>query len=235
MLTSRNFDRFFRGKKIAVLIAAVAALNVGTIYAAENIPAQLDADTVEYDTKTGIVTATGDVLMKRGTSRVAGAKAVYNVNTQEGTVEGNVIAIRDDMRITCDKATTDGQEHMLAVGNVHGTQLDRTFTGERVDYFPNQNQYMLIENGGTLTNKDGVFTADKLEGWLGEEHYVGIGNAHLVSPPKDLEAGGDRLDYFGQQSGMAILTGNAWAIQDNNTVKSNRLTIYLAEENKNAQ
>ncbi len=212
------------------------ALNVGIIFAAaENIPAELDADTVEYDMKTGVVTATGDVLMKRGTARVAGAKAVYNVNTQEGMVEGNVIAVRDDMRITCAKVVSDGQEHMTAFGNVYGTQLDREFVGEKIDYYPNQNQYILIETGGRISNKDGVFTADRMEGWLNEEHYVGTGHAHLVSPPRDLEAGGDRFDYFAKERGKLVMTGNAWAVQNNNTVKSNRITMYLAEDNSKAQ
>ncbi len=210
------------------LCAAIGSFSV-TSAEQEQIPAELDADTVEYNMTSGLVVATGDVLMKRGPGRVAGAKATYNVNTKEGFVEGNVVAVRENMRITCDKATTDGTEHMLAVGNVVGTQQDLKFTGEKVDYFPNQNQYMLIEKGGKITNKDGVFTADKMEGWLGEEHYVGIGNAHLISPPKDLEAGGDRLDYFAKEQGKAILTGNAWAVQNNNVVKSRRLILYLAE------
>ena len=225
--------------KLAAIIAAVAALNAGSaIYAAEDndLPASLDADTVEYDMKTGIVTAVGDVLMKRGSSmRVAGERAVYNINTKEGTVEGKVVAVRDDIRITCDKVTSDGQEHMTATGNVYGTQLDRSFTGERVDYFPNQNKYILVESGGRVSNKDGVFTADRLEGWLDDEHYVGTGNAHLVSPARQLEAGGDRFDYYAKERGKLVMTGNAWAVQNNNTVKSNRLTMYLTEENSAAQ
>ena len=220
-------------KKFAAILTAAMVLNAGAIYAAdEDLPAELDADTVEYDMKTGIVTATGDVLMKRGTARVAGAKAVYNTKTKDGTVEGNVVAVRDDVRITCDKVISDGQEHMTAVGNVYGTQLDRSFIGERVDYFPNQNKYLLVENGGRVTNKDGEFTADRLEGWLDDEHYVGTGNAHLISPVRQLEAGGDRFDYYAKERGKLVMTGNAWAVQNNNTVKSNRLTMYLAEENK---
>ena len=35
-------------------------------------PASLDADTVEYDMDTGIITAVDNVLMKRGITRVAG-------------------------------------------------------------------------------------------------------------------------------------------------------------------
>ena len=222
--------------KVFGILSVAAMLQAGIIYAepvateATGEPAFLDADTVEYDMRTGIATATGDVLMKRGISKVTGAKAVYNTNTQAGMVEGNVIAVRGDTRITCDKATSDGQEHMMATGNVHGVQLDKTFDGEQVDYFPKQNEYVLIENGGKLTSKDGVFTADRIEGWLTDEHYIGTGHAHLVSPPKDLEAVGDRVDYYGKEEGKAILMGNAWVVQGNNTVKGNRLTIYLAKE-----
>ena len=109
---------------------------------------------------------------------------------------------------------------------------NKTFDGDLVEYFPEQNQYVVIPGGGVVTSKDGTFTADHMEGWLGDEHYVGIGNAHLVSPPRDLEAWGDRVDYFGKEQGKAILTGHAWAIQENNTVRGNRLTIYLAKDGK---
>ena len=215
--------------KIIAGIGTLALLQAGLVYAAGE-PASLDADVVEYDTKTSVVTATGNVLMKRGTSKVAGAKATYNVQTQAGTVEGNVIAVRENLRITCQKLVSDGQEHMQALGGVHATELDREFIGEQVDYFPNQNKYILIETGGMAKSKDGTFTADRLEGWMDDEHYIGTGNAHLISSPRDLEAGGDRCDYYGKEEGKAILTGNAWAIQDNNTVKSNKMIIYLAKD-----
>lgn len=232
--------KFLRVVALAALLAA-GGQHLGISFAApagqgssagSSEPASLDADMVEYDMKTGVVTAEGNVLMKRGISRVAGERANYNTNTQEGMVEGNVIAVREDMRITCHKITTDGPDHMLALGNVHGTQQDKTFTGETVEYFPKENEYVRIPTGGVITSNDGTFTADFMEGWLGEEHYVGIGNAHLVSPPNDLEAAGDRVDYFGKTEGKAILTGNAWAIQDNNMVRGNRLTIYLAQDGK---
>ena len=87
-----------------------------------------------------------------------------------------------------------------------------------------------MTSGGTLASSEGTFTADNLQGWLQEAHYVGTGNAHIVSPPRDLEAGGNQFDYYGQGSGQAVLTGNAWAVQGNNTMHSQRLTIYLASD-----
>ncbi|MBQ5921232.1 MAG: organic solvent tolerance protein OstA, partial [Selenomonadaceae bacterium] len=82
------------------------------------------------------------------------------------------------------------------------------------------------------TSKDGSFTADEMEGYLKEEHLIGRGNVHVISPPNDMEAGGDLLNYYGLEQGKAVLTGNAWAVQYNNTLKSNTLTILLAKDGK---
>lgn len=213
-------------RKLLLTLCLTAALPVGTLLAA-NEPASLDADTVEYDMKSGLAIATGDVLMKQGNAKVTGAKATYNSKTQEGTVEGNVIAVRDDLRVTCDKVVSDGQGHMSATGNVHGVQGQKNFTGEHVDYYPNQNKYVKIPTGGTITDGGDTFTADYMEGWLDDEHYIGKGNVHINSPSRKMEAGGDHADYVGKEQGRVIMTGNAWAIQENNTMKSNRLTLYL--------
>lgn len=218
--------------KILAAIFAILTLTATHIFAADSEPATLDADTVEYDMKTGLAKAEGNVLMTRGITKLTGLKATYNVNTKEGFVEGNVIGVRNKMRITCDKLKSDGPGHMYATGNVRGREEDKTFEGDYVEYFPEQKGYVKIPGPGKVTSKDGVFTANKLEGSLEEEHYIGIGNAHLVSPPNDLEAGGDRVDYFGKEQNKAILTGNAWAFQDNHLVRGNVLTIYLANNGK---
>ena len=210
---------------------ALSLLASSWALAADNkVPVSLDADTVEYDMRTGEITATDNVLMKRGDARVAGARATYNINTMAGSVIGNVIAVKGDIRITCDQLISEGQEHMLAMGSVHGTQQDREFTGERVDYYPTQNDYVRLDNGGTASSKDGFFRADFLEGWLKDEHYVGVGNVYVNSPTKDLEAGGDRVDYYGKDTGKAVMTGHAWAVQDNNTLRGNKLTLYMAKD-----
>ncbi|SFT61768.1 lipopolysaccharide export system protein LptA [Selenomonas sp. GACV-9] len=216
-------------KKTLLALAVSVVLPMSSMSAAGE-PAELDADTVTYDMSTGVATATGDVLMKRGTARVSGATATYNSKTQEATVEGNVIATRDDMRMTCAKVVSDGQGHIMAVGSVQGVQGDKSFAGEQVDYYPEQGKYVLMPSGGTLTSADSTFTANRIEGWLDAEHYIGTGNAHVVSTSRNMEAGGDQMDYQGKEQGVVVVTGNAWAIQDNNTLKSNRLTLYLAQD-----
>lgn len=221
-------------KKLLKRALAMAGLSTllltGTIFAADE-PATLDADTVEYDMSTGIATAKGNVLMVRGDMKATGDEAEYNSKTKAGRVEGNVIAVQPSksMRLTAHKLTSDAEQHMVATGDVHGTMEDKTFDGPIVEYFE-QKDYILIPQRGTIGSKDGTFTADKMEGYLKEEHLIGHGNAHVVSPVNDMEAGGDLLNYYGQQEGKAVLTGNAWAVQYNNTLKSNTLTILLAKD-----
>lgn len=210
--------------------------------AAENkVPSEVNADNVDYDMNTGVITANGNVLLKYGTDRATGASAMYNTNTQEAYLTGGVVVTREDLKITCESLSNDGYGHMQATGNVKGVQKiapnekypngdTRTFTGEHVDYYPNDRKHIYIPTGGLITGSDGNFSADQMEGWLDEEYYTGTGNVHIVNPPRQLEAGGDRVDYYASDNGRAVLSGNAWAIQDNNTLRGNRLTVYLADD-----
>ncbi|MBO6203556.1 MAG: organic solvent tolerance protein OstA [Selenomonas sp.] len=220
-----------RMKKMVMALTLALAVPLGHI-SAEGEPAELNADTVEYDMSTGLAVATGDVLLKQGSAKVTGAKATYNAKTQEGSVEGNVIAVRDTMRLTCNSIMTNGQGYIRAAGSVRGTDGDKSFAGEQVDYYPNQNKYIKIPAGGTISNADGTFSANYMEGWLDDEHYVGKGNVHIESPAHQMEAGGDNADYVGKEQGRVVLTGNAWAVKENNTMKSNKLTLYLDPEGR---
>ena len=210
----------------------------------QGTPSQLNADAVEYDMANGVMTAAGNVLLKHGLMKATGLHALYNVNTKEAHLVGNVIVIREDMRITCNTLASNGKGYMTADGNVIATQTlapnakypngdTRTFRSERIDYFPDDRKHFLIPTGGVAESvADGTFTADYMEGWIDDEHYIGTGNAHLVSPARNMEAGGDMVDYSGKDAGKAVLSGNAWAHQDNNTIRGNHLTVYLADDGK---
>ena len=234
--------------KLLTIIMTLLLSSTMLVYAASDLKndgekSELNADEVEYDMDTGVITATGNVILKHGIGVATGLKAMYNVNTEEAYLTGNVIVVRDNLRLTCDSLNSDGYGHMQANGNVHAEQKIaptadmpqgdlRTFTGEHVDFYPDDRQHIVIPTGGLLTStQEGTFTADYMEGWLDDQYYIGTGNAHIVSKPRDLEAGGDRVDYYASENGKAILSGNAWAIQDNNSLKGNRLTVYLTEKN----
>lgn len=233
------------------ICAAIAAMLVGSSamlvsFAApiqnDGQPSEVNADAIEYDMNTGLVSAEGNVLLKHGPTRATGLHALFNVNTKAAKLFGNVIVTREDMRLTCNALESNGEGHMFADGNVVAVQTilpnekypdgdQRTFTGEHIDYFPDDRKHVVIPRGGVAESKvEGTFTADRMEGWIDDEHYIGDGNAHLVSPARNLEAGGDNVDYSGKDQGRAILSGNAWAYQDNNTIRGNRLTVYLADD-----
>ena len=231
-------------KKICAAVAATMLVSSAAFAAdnKDNLPSEVNADAIEYDMNTGVVSAEGNVLLKHGPTKATGLHALFNVNTKEAHLIGNVIVVREDMRVTCNALMSNGQGHMMADGNVVAVQNlaptekypngdTRTFTGEHIDYFPDDRKHIVIPTGGVATSEvEGTFTADQMEGWIDDERYVGRGNAHLVSQARNLEAGGDQVDYDGKQEGKAVVSGNAWAIQDNNTIRGNRLTVYLADD-----
>ena len=230
-------------KKICAALAAAMFISSVALAAEKNEePSEVNADAIEYDMNSGIVTAEGNVLLKHGATKATGLHAMFNVNTKAAHLIGNVIVVRDDMRITCNTLASNGQGHMAADGNVIATQNlapnekypegdTRTFTSEHIDYFPDDRKHFMIPTGGFAESRvEGTFTADQMEGWLDDEHYIGRGNAHLVSTARNMEAGGDQVDYDGKDAGKAVLSGNAWAYQDNNTIRGNRLTVYLADD-----
>ena len=224
-MTKKNI---YRG---ILLLLATGAFSAIASAAGTSEPTSLTADALSYDTQTGLVTAENNVRMEQGTGHIEGRRATYNVKTQEGTVEGGVTAVRDDMQLTCDRLFAAGREYWQASGSVRMVKADRTFTGAQVDYYPGEGDRIVAEMGGTMTSADGTFSADHIEGSLQEEHYVGTGNAHLVSPPRDMEGGGDRMDYYGKaERPYVVLDGNAWVMQANNIARSNHMTVYLADD-----
>ena len=230
-------------KKIcAAFVAAMFVSSAAIAAEKDNLPSEVNADAIEYDMNTGVIAAEGNVLLKHGTTKATGLHALFNVNTKEAHLIGNVIVVDTDMRITCGALMSNGQGHMVADENVIATQNlapnekypvgdVRTFTGEHIDYFPDDRKHVIIPTGGVAKSEvEGTFTADHMEGWIDDERYIGTGNAHLISQTRNLEAAGDKVDYDGLQEGKAVLSGNAWAIQDNNTIRGNRLTVYLADD-----
>ena len=220
-------------RSILVLLTAGAVCTAAAAAEQGGEPTSLTADSLTYDTRTGLITAETNVRMEQGAGYVEGARATYNTKTEEGTVEGGVRAVRDDMDLSCERLSGVGQDHWQASGSVHMTKAGRTFTGAEVDYYPSQNDYVLASSGGTITSVDGTLTADRLEGWMKENHFIGTGSAHIVSPPRDLEGGGDRMEYFGSADRpYVVLDGNAWVFQGNNMAHSNHMTVYLADDGK---
>ncbi|MCR5559319.1 LptA/OstA family protein [Schwartzia sp. (in: firmicutes)] len=222
-------------KKSLAAAAAVLMLGISGLASVgaepSNAPSELNGDVVEYNARTGLMTADGHVVLKHNDGVARGSHAEYNTKTQDGLLTGGVVADQGNTHLTCDTVRFVSGTQFVAEGNVHGTQEDKSYEGPRAEY-SSDTEYLRLPAGGTITTADGSFTADYMEGWMKDNHARGVGNAYVTSPKRNFEGGGDEAEYFGAESGKVVLTGNAWAIQDNNRLKSQRLTVYLDDQGK---
>ena len=220
-------------KKIAALLAGCMLLGAGAVLAApKSAPAEkaeLYGDSVEYNSKSGLMTADGNVKMVRGNAVATGEHAEYNTKNDSGLVSGNVVADQEDRHLTCDVFRALSKTEFVATGNVHAVKGDRSVDGSVVEY-NSETGYGRLPEGGTVGAQGGTLTADYIEGWEKEQHVKARGNVLINHPARNFRGGGDEGEYFGLEDGKTILQGNAWAIQDNNTLRSPHMVIYLNEK-----
>ncbi|WP_231038479.1 LptA/OstA family protein [Pectinatus haikarae] len=214
------------GIKIAAAVFLTMVLYAGNALADTGKPTELNANTVEYDTSSGVITATGNVVMIQESSRISGAQAVYNSKTSEGHITGNVVADKENLHMTANEVFTQGSNMLIANGNVVAHQLDKTISGPRLEYNSDTN-YALMPNSGTIVTAEGTITGNRLEAYLQDNHFIAVGNVHITSQTRNIDAYSNNADYYGNDNNKVILTGNAVAMQDNNTLRGEKLTLYL--------
>lgn len=198
------------------------------IQAAPNKPVELEADTIEYDSVSGIMTAQGNVRMVQETAVMTGSNAEYNSKTKEGHVFGNVQAVQGDATLVATDVRSYDNVHMVATGDPVLTKGDNKLVGPQIDYYSDK-QYALVKELATLTTPDGVMTANQIESFFAENRAVAKGSVHIVSQTRNMDATSEQAVYYGSkdQQGKTILTGNARAVQDGNVLTGNMLTLYL--------
>ena len=145
----------------------------------QGAPSELNADKVEYNMKTGQMTAEGNVVIRYDGGVATGAFATFNTKTYKGEMTGGVVADKDDMHLDCDRVEILSKTQMVAIGDVHGWKADKRVDGPRVVYDDGEG-YACLPEGGMLSSADGTFTADYIEGWSKTERAKGVGNAHIL-------------------------------------------------------
>ena len=231
---------------LAAVAALAAALVIGvplytaTLSAAAPPPkAELDADTIEYDSTQGVVTAEGHVRLARDKAVLTGSAGEYNVKTGVGTVSGGVRLTNEGAEMTAAIARALGGDLFEAEGNVVLTKEATKITGPRAKYDAGR-QYAIMTGGATLSDPDGTLTADQVEAFFDEDRAVATGNVHIVSPPRKLDAVSDTAVYYMKRPSdparreRMVLTGHASVVQDNNVVTGDRVTVYLDDKAMNA-
>lgn len=198
-------------------------------------PFSLEADVIEYNSKTGqmLASGAGGVKLIQGTLTLTGKAADYNTKTKAGIVTGGVKGIQDQMTLSADQVESlAGNAQMIATGDVVLVNGPDRLTAPRIDYFSDR-QLAVVKQNAKLVTADGIITADRLETFFQEKRTVAIGHVKINSEQRNLQANADHAIYYGSkpgEQGKIVLTGNARAVQDGNTIAGQTLTLYLDDK-----
>lgn len=223
---------------IAAGVVAVTVFSLAAgLEAKGSEPFQLEADVIDYNSKTGAMQAKGanGVKLKQGSMIITGDKADYNMKTQAGVIIGNVKGVQENMTLTALQLETSGgsgAQHMIATGNVVLTKDNDRLTAPKIDYYGDK-QVAIAEQDAKLVTEDGIITSDRMESFFKEKRSVAEGNVYIVSEKRNLQARSDHAVYYaaqGGEQGRIVLTGNARAVQDGNTVVGQTLTLYMEDK-----
>ncbi|MCH4179257.1 MAG: LPS export ABC transporter periplasmic protein LptC [Megasphaera sp.] len=189
------------------------------------------ADKLEYDGKTQVATATGNVVIVRDQATMTGNKAVYNLKSAEADMEGNVVVEQPNMHIDADKLHSTNRNYIIATGNVHGINGDKKINGDQVEYYLDKD-YGIVTGHGYLEAQGSQLWADHIETWMKEIRAVGTGNVHIESPADNLTAYAGKAVYTqtpNVNNGVIHLTDNVYATQNGNSLTGNDIQIRLAD------
>lgn len=189
------------------------------------------ADKLEYNGKTQVATATGNVVIVRDKATMTGNKAVYNLKSAEADMEGNVVVEQPDMHLDAEKVHSTNRNYIVATGNVHGINGDKKVNGDKVEYYLDKD-YSIVSGHGYLEAQGSQLWADHIDAWLKQIKAVGTGNVHIESPADHLTAYAGQAVYTQTPSvndGVIHLTGDVYATQNGNTLTGNDVQIRLAD------
>lgn len=217
-----------KSRKIMGLLVVLAML-LCTAAFAQNQPVTLKADNITYDSETGISKAEGNVTILQDGGEAKSERAEYNMNTKVGWLEGNVVAVKDDLSLNAQKVWIRDQNYIIAEGQAHVTKAGDSITAPRIDYWTDKKFAKTSGGWGQLSQADGsVLTADYLQYDMAKGEGLAENNVKLRSPSRNMTGGGDKATYTAgtkEKPGEFVLTGNAWLVQDGNKVMGNRLVV----------
>ncbi|MCH4166227.1 MAG: LPS export ABC transporter periplasmic protein LptC [Megasphaera sp.] len=189
------------------------------------------ADKLEYNGKTQVATATGNVVIVRDKATMTGNKAVYNLKSAEADMEGNVVVEQPDMHLDANKVHSTNRNYIIATGSVHGINGDKKVNGDQVEYYLDQD-YSIVTGNGYLEAQGSQLWADHIDAWFKQIKAVGTGNVHIESPADHLTAYAGKAVYTqtpNVSDGVIHLTGDVYATQNGNSLTGNDVQIRLAD------
>ncbi|MCC5464173.1 LptA/OstA family protein [Pelosinus baikalensis] len=218
-----------KSKIVNITLGLVLSLSVISYsYAASNKPVELAADTIEYDSVKGIMTAQGNVRIVQENAVMTGTNAEYNSKTKEAHIYGGVQVVQEDATLLAEEVNSYDNNHIVAIGNPILTKGSSRLDGPKIDYYSDK-QYAVVNGWARLETEDSTLTANQIESFFSEDRAVAQGDVHIVSDARKLDAVADHAVYYGSkdQQGKTVLTGNARAVQEGNVLTGNTLTLYM--------
>ena len=225
--------QYMRKKILTTALAGFMLVPVLGIWAedAHTSSVSVTADTLMYDGKTQVATATGNVVIVRDQATMTGNKASYNLKTAEADMEGNVAVQQPDMQLNADKIHSTNRNYIVATGSVRGVYSDKKVNGDKVEYYLDQN-YGIVSGNGYLEAQGSQMWADHIDAWFKEVRAVGQGNVHIESPTDSLTAYATQAVYTqtpNVHDGVIHLTGDVHATQKGNSLNGDNVVIRLAD------
>ena len=218
----------------AALLAGLLSCTIPAAFALEPAQTQLTADVMDYDIESGEFSASGNVVIVRGTLTLKADRGGANSNTQKAHVDGNVHAFGEHegepLDAKCDLLESDfsaPEGDYKMTGNVDamfGTRIlrsrtawlkGRDFGAENVTHFEDKSQNM-------------VLACDVLDGNYDDNGVVsatGVGAVHVFQndEEKDSDLWCDELNYD-RVSDAITATGNSkMHVRQKNDTKNDML------------
>ena len=223
--------RKLRNRIITAVVLGLMISTAAMIMAEDNPSISVTADKLSYNGKTYVATATGNVVITRGTATMTGNQAVYNLKTAEADMDGNVSVDQPDMHVTAQKLHSTNKNYVVATGAVNGVFEDKKMHGDKIEYQLDKN-YGIITGNAYLEAQGSQLWADQIQGWFKEIRAIGTGNVHIESPADNLIAYGNEAIYTqtpNQKDGVIHMRGNVYATQNGNSLTGDDVEIRLAD------
>ena len=209
-----------------LLLGCVLTVCSFTAVQAAGEPTSIKANVIEYNTKTGVTTASGNVVITQEDGQAQASAAEYNTKTKAGRLTGGVVATKGDARITSATLVMHDDKHMTAIGNATIKKQDKTLRSEQVEYYQDREFMETAGSWGELVMDDGsTLTAGYINYDLRQGLAIAKDNVKIVSDARSLTAAADIVTYDTARDGVIELVGNATATQNGNTISGNNLRI----------
>ena len=219
-----------------IIYAAAAALFVSA-FGMTAQAADITADVLTYNGQTKTAQAEGSVVINDNGAVMTGSSGEYHFEDKSSYLTGGVHYQKDNTSLTAATVYMSGDKTLRGVGGVVIHDGDRMLSGDTVTYNPDTG-YGLSDGNSHVETPDGTLDAPHMEGNLKEIRIDATGGVHITSEKHQLVADGDTAVYTkspNADDGHIVLSGDATANQNGNTITGPELDISLRDNTVETQ